>query len=282
MHSWTDVYPEGRWSQSSMDLYLDQIFSIIGSTNKYFVEFGFDGLVYRNSNNWNEGSGSNTGNLYAKGWRGLLLDSKNENPAINLKKHSLYANNIAQILSDYGVPKDLDFLSCDLDSHDLWVMRAILEAGYRPRVMTVEYNVNYPISVALTSMDPTVENHGSLPRGYKFRWQHCAFGASAKALWIVANSFDYVMIGRVSQLDLIFIRKELLEDWMLVPEMEWFFRDMNYTLLHNHLGNRALLRHIVDYEMYLQTSDLIFSHASARRYLKHLDLECFRAFNEEF
>jgi hypothetical protein len=34
--------------------------------------------------------------------------------------------------------------------------RAILQAGYRPQVITTEYNANYPVTDALTLIDPTM------------------------------------------------------------------------------------------------------------------------------
>ncbi len=92
--------------------------------------------------------------MYEEGWRGLLLDGDNENAKIDLKKHYIFASNIVAIFEENMVPHDLDYLSCDMDSHDLWVLRAILEAGYRLRVITTEYNSNYPITDALTLLDP--------------------------------------------------------------------------------------------------------------------------------
>jgi len=54
------------------------------------------------------------------------------------------------------VPKELNFLSCDMDSHDFWVFRAILQAGYRPRVITTEYNSNYYLNDTITLLDPNI------------------------------------------------------------------------------------------------------------------------------
>jgi len=44
MHKWSTA--KGQYSQGSQDLFLEKIFSIIKTTNKYFVEFGFNEKGY--------------------------------------------------------------------------------------------------------------------------------------------------------------------------------------------------------------------------------------------
>merc|ERR1719285_1557511 len=56
-----------NFSQGGQDGIIDWVFENIGTTNKYYVEFGF------NVDHWG-GSGPNTENLHLKGWKGLLLD----------------------------------------------------------------------------------------------------------------------------------------------------------------------------------------------------------------
>lgn len=131
-------------SQGAQDDYLEIIFDKIGETNRFFVEFGFNEPSYTSG-----GSGANTWNLYDAGWRGLLLDGTRKNADINLHAHFLFANNIGEILNHHNVHKELDFLSCDMDSHDLFVMKGILDAGFRPRVITTEYNSNFPLDLAI-------------------------------------------------------------------------------------------------------------------------------------
>jgi hypothetical protein len=163
MHQWHDK--KSPKSQGSQDWYLEKIFDKIGSTNKFFVEFGF------NEPNYTAGaSGANTRNLYDQGWRGLLLDGNNDNPSINLHAHYLFASNIANIFETYKVPKDLDYLSCDMDSHDLFVFEAILQGGYRPRVITTEYNSNYLLGMPIAQLDPEII-YGKLPASYKFSFR---------------------------------------------------------------------------------------------------------------
>ena len=175
-------------SQGSQDLYQHYIFSKIGITNRFFVEFGFNEASYTSG-----GSGANTWNLYDEGWRGLLLDAKRNNKEINLHAHFLYANNIADIFNKYNVPQHFDFLSVDMDSHDLFVFEAILKKGYRPRVIMTEFNSNYPLELEITLIDPTIAKNFKREGGFKFK--QCAWGASASALRLVAERYDYSLIG---------------------------------------------------------------------------------------
>jgi len=107
------------YSQGRQDSVLALIFDSIGVTNCFAVEFGFDSPTYEG------GSGSNTLFLHrAGGFQTLLLDGEFSNASINLHAHFLYANNVAELFHRYGVPQEPDFVSCDMDSHDAFVLRA--------------------------------------------------------------------------------------------------------------------------------------------------------------
>ena len=271
MHAWTNE--RGPYSQGSQDRYLEKIFSVIRPTNRYFVEFGFNVPDYSV-----RGSGANTQKLYNDGWRGLLLDATHENAKINLKKHFLYANNIAAIFAENRVPKDLDYLSCDMHSHDLWVFRAILEAGYRPRVITTEFNSNYPITDSITLLDPTIFQDSTRPLASRFEFAQCAWGAGAGALRLVAEAHGYTMIGRVGYLDLIWLRNDLLmQGRFQLPPFEWFFSDAAIGRLHHGAQSASnILSKIVDYATFLRTGgNVTASNLAAREILKKRSLACF-------
>ena len=184
------------YSQGAQDCQLDQIFYNIGTTNKYFVEYGF------NTNTQCSGSGPNSCKLWkVHKWTGLLLDGVNENPEINLHAHYLYSTNAASILMQYTVPKELDFLSGDMDSHDYFVMDNIL-SHFHPRVVTTEYNANWPKDINLSQIDPQL----SLSN-YTWKFEGCIFGVSASALKYLMKGYGYELIGVVPGLDLIWGRK---------------------------------------------------------------------------
>ena len=276
MHAWTNK--KANFSQGSQDFYFEKIFSVIQTTNKYFVEFGFNEPSYESG-----GSGANTRKLYQEGWHGLLLDSGNENLKINLKKHYLFASNIAAIFAQNAVPKDLDLLSCDMDSHDLWVFRAILQAGYRPRVITTEYNANYPLTDAITLIDPTIVRNESYFANYKFEGYECAWGAGAGAYRRVAEAHGYTLVGRVEYLDLIWIRNDLvINSCFRIPSFEWFFHDaLIGQQFHKAQVSPNVLSKLIDYDTYVRSGEnLTASNQAARDILKKRGLACYNSIKQ--
>ena len=268
MHRLSDTISQK--SQGAQDDYLKLIFEKIGTTNRFFVEFGFNEPSYTSG-----GSGANTWSLHDAGWRGLLLDGNRENTAINLHAHFLFQDNIAQVLNKYEVPLELDYLSCDMDSHDLFVLKAILEAGFKPRVITTEYNANYPLDISITQIDPTLDS--KLSAGFKFEFKECAWGASASALRSVASQFGYVLVGRIEYLDLVWLRADLIDqDWKL-PEFKWFFHDAHRLgqLFHQPQVSDDIYKYIIDYESFKLNGDLDKAKASAKKLIERAKLPCF-------
>jgi hypothetical protein len=255
-------------SQGSQDYYLETIFAHIGETNRYFVEFGFNEPSYTSG-----GSGANTWDLHDKGWRGLLLDAENENPAINLRKHFLYSDNIASIFKSYLVPKEPDYLSCDMDSHDLFVWKAILESGYRPRVMSTEFNSNYPLNLTITEIDPCLKGRNDAMS--EFRFKQCAWGASAGALKLIADKYGYVLVGRVGLLDLFWVRKDLLPNSWVIPDFSWFFDNKLGKLHHEAQASADTFNYLMDFAEYARSGNLQAAMASAKSTIESSNLECF-------
>ena len=92
-----------------------------------------------------------------KGWNvaeSLLLDGGYENPDIRLEKVIFWPDNIVELFQRFKVKKTFDLLSVDTDSYDFFMLEAILEAGYAPRVIIVEYNANFEITEAKSIMQP--------------------------------------------------------------------------------------------------------------------------------
>ena len=260
---------KGPKSQGAQDQYFQHIFAKIGTTNRYFVEFGFNEPSYTSG-----GPGANTWNLYDSGWRGLLLDGTRENAEINLHAHHLFEKNIGSILDKYNVPKELDLLSCDMDSHDIFVLRGILNSGYRPRVFTTEYNSNYPLEYAITLIDPTLL--GVDVSTYDFTFKGCSWGGSASAFRLIAEKFGYSLIGRVAVLDLVWLRNDLIEDDWDVPPFEWFFRDAPLGKLHHFKQtSKEIFDHLVDFSVLEKTGSVQEAKEAAAAKLENSGLACF-------
>jgi hypothetical protein len=271
-------------SQGSQDEYFKTIFNKVGTTNRFFVEFGFNEPSYTSG-----GSGANTWNLYDQGWRGLLLDGDRNNSAINLHAHFLFSNNIGRVLKSYKVPLELDLLSCDMDSHDLFVFNAILEAGFRPRVITTEFNSNYPLEFAITQIDPT--KLGETSEEFQFVFKQCAWGASASALKIVAQKYGYTLVGKVGILDLVWLRDDLLHANWEIPAFDWFFditsnSDLRQTdrqlgkLFHKRQTSSAIFDFLLDYAVYEREGDVFHAREAARQQILSSNLKCFEQLEE--
>ena len=106
------------------------IFQNIGTTNKYLVDLGAGAY---------DGSMSNVRDLMRSGWSGFGVDC---NPMADKWAIKLFItpSNVVPLFFNMGVPLSFDFLNLDIDSCDFWVLKNILEAGYRPRLVCSEFN----------------------------------------------------------------------------------------------------------------------------------------------
>lgn len=182
-------------SQGGQDRRLSAIIASIGVVHQKFVEFGYTGT-----------STSNTLQLRRQGWSGLLLDGKNSDESINLHAKHITSRNIVGLFREHEVPVDVDYVSIDIDSFDLFVLRALLASEYRPRVLTVEYNSNFPWGFDLAFPDPEVED---VPQNLRHWGGNCYMGSSASALARVARRWGYVVADVEPGLDLFLVRAEL-------------------------------------------------------------------------
>jgi hypothetical protein len=135
-------------SQFGQDGILKKIYEVIGTTNKYFIEFGSSGT--------RDGQG-NTPFLRSLGFDGLLMDASDDPHNLKCKKdypvkiHFVTASNINELFKIYNVPEIFDLLSIDIDGQDFYVWKNI-DSFYKPRVVIVESN--YHISHDLDCVMP--------------------------------------------------------------------------------------------------------------------------------
>jgi hypothetical protein len=122
------------YSQNKEDEIIDYIFEKIGTTDKFFVEFGTGA----------DASECNTRFLREqKGWKGVMWDlGATDTPDIGLFKERISKDNIVQLFEKYNVPIEFDFLSIDIDFNDWHIWREIGKV-YKPRVVCIEYNFQY-------------------------------------------------------------------------------------------------------------------------------------------
>ena len=95
-------------SQGAQDAIVADVFAAIGTTNRFYVELGFNAATHE------AGSGANTYALKQAGWDGLLLDGTFANASINLHQELIFSSNVVQLMQKYNVPLHPDFVSIDI------------------------------------------------------------------------------------------------------------------------------------------------------------------------
>lgn len=197
------------YSQHDEDGITEEIFNRIGTTNKFFVEFG-------------AGDGLENGTLYCllKAWSGLWIEGsavsmdaietafKEFIASKRLKVHYSFitAENIEQIFTEMEVPEEFDLLSIDIDNNDYWVWQAIQK--YRPRVVAIEYNASFKQTVACV-----------VPYRPTSIWDHTNyFGASLKALELLGRRKGYCLVGcNYTGVTAFFVREDLIGSHFAEP-----------------------------------------------------------------
>lgn len=93
--------------------------------------------------------------LWRRGWSGLAVEADRPTfgrlafayaqfPKVRLANALVTPATIAPLLRAFDVPPAFDFLNLDIDSYDLPVIEAALDAGYRPRLISMEINEKIP------------------------------------------------------------------------------------------------------------------------------------------
>lgn len=172
-------------SKDGSDGIINMIFNTIGTTNKFFVEFGIDGLD------------ATPFLFYEHRWYGIWMDSDYDDPKV--KKETITAENINEIFAKHQVPKEFDLLCIDIDSNDYWVWKAL---DYSPRVVVIEYNAHIP-------------PNESKVVSYDVNFVHKKddyFGASLLAMYNLGKEKGYTLIGCDSVgANAFFVKSELAE-----------------------------------------------------------------------
>ena len=173
----SDVGATPYFSQDTEDATLLRILACVGHGNREFFEFGAQDAMEVNTRLLRE----------EFGWHGHYLDGGPSNPAINLHHAFFNSTNIVSLMQKYGVSQQLDLLSVDSDFDDLYLLREILLAGFRPRVLIVEFRSIFMAHQSFSVLAPRTLNDP--------RWGNdCYAGASALALTRLAGAFGYALV----------------------------------------------------------------------------------------
>lgn len=150
-------------SQDGEDGIIEKIFSLIQTNNKFCVEFGaWDGKYF--SNTWNLMTHYEWDGVLIEGnslkFRELVNNFSGNNNVTCLNRFVEFdgPNSLNAILNEMAAPKDLDFISIDVDGIDYFIWESLTE--YRPRVLVIEFNPSIPNDVAFVQAKSTAINQG--------------------------------------------------------------------------------------------------------------------------
>lgn len=197
------------FSQHDEDGIIAEIFRRVGTTNRFFVEFGCgDGLE------------NCTTHLLLDRWRGVWLDGSAANLEVIRERFAhlladgtlaarytfITAENIEALFAELRVPEELDFLSIDIDYNDYWIWRAIQR--WSPRVVAIEYNASLGDTAACVA-----------PYGATRIWDGTNFyGASLRALEALGAAKGYRLVGcNFTGVTSFFVRDDLVGDRFAAP-----------------------------------------------------------------
>lgn len=162
-NNWIEDHDQQIHSQRGEDGRIQKILEIIGTTDKFCVEFGaWDGL--HNSNVLNLIKSHNYKAVLIEGSKAkfdeLCTNMKNENI---IPMHALVGFNsedgLDALLEGKGAPIDFDLLSIDIDGNDYHAWKAVKK--YQPKVVIIEFNPTIPNEVSFIQ-DPVPHlNHGA-------------------------------------------------------------------------------------------------------------------------
>ncbi len=178
------------FSQFEEDGKLLFVFSVLGMSNKTFVEIGSD-----------DGVNSNSANLYFNfGWHGLFIDSNPKSIKRGVKFFSKYPHpwyykpkfvcakvtreNVNELIEDAGYKGEIGLLSIDIDGNDYWVWDAITTID--PQVVIIETHNEFGMNNIVVPYDPN----------YFYPGKHPVYhGASPVAMNRLARKKGYRLVG---------------------------------------------------------------------------------------
>lgn len=156
---------------------------------KVFVEFGVQDYTESNTKFL----------LMNSNWSGLVMDGSPEYIS-QIKKDPIYwqynlkavqafidKNNINQLLTENGVSGEIGLLSIDIDGNDYWVWEAIDVVN--PAIVVIEYNARFGKDKSITI---PYDSHFERSKAH---YSNIYFGASLKALYLLAQRKGYTLVG---------------------------------------------------------------------------------------
>ncbi|WP_245901634.1 hypothetical protein [Chitinophaga ginsengisoli] len=177
------------FSQTGDDGIIQYLINKVYIPETTFIEFGVENYVESNTrfllkyNNWSglviDGSG--------KSIRYIMSDDIYYQHDLKAVQAFITAENINDLIERQGLKGEIGLLSVDIDGNDYWVWKAINIVD--PVIVVVEYNSVFGIDRAVT-----VPYKPDFVRA-QAHYSHLYFGASLKALCVLAEEKGYAFVG---------------------------------------------------------------------------------------
>lgn len=234
-----ELYGYKVYSQNDEDGILAEIFRRIGTTNKFFVEFGvMDGLE------------CNSHYLLLQGWNGVFIEGSKEyykkiqkafEEPIQQKRlvvinEFITAENINALIGKASARDivEIDLLSIDIDGNDYHVFKAINIIN--PRVVVIEFNATFP--PPMQWIMPYNPNHiwdGSENQG-----------SSLQSLALLAQEKGYKLVGtNINGVNAFFVRKDLCENKFCEDDTALNLYNSFYRMYH-YYNEKACKKHLAN------------------------------------
>lgn len=224
------------YSQNDEDGIINEIFRRIKTTNKFFVEIG-SGSNYEN----------NTLNLLCEGWQGAWIDantdyikkyektlaSKIPKNCLQLLNIKLKSKNSNLLKNKLNIPDEIDFLSLDIDSHEIVILENL---NFSPRVICVEYNAKFRENFKFKFAEDERSEHGS-----------DFWGNSLSSLNDCLVKKGYCLIGcNITGVNAFFVKKELaINNFYLSNDLRDFYMPTRFYLSYLFESSNASLETIL-------------------------------------
>ena len=183
-------------SQIDEDGVIEYLFTQIGTKPlKMFVEIGVSPNV--SSDNRRGKLEGNMVYLRNKGWVGWMIDGATQDEQFGISKATITPENVNVTLAEFGVPKDFDLFSIDIDSIEYYVIKEMLKE-FSPRVVVSEYNCIY-------------EDKRAVARSSDYKWKGDLFGVSGLLLKELMMQNNYTMV-HTNRVNAFFVKNSELSD----------------------------------------------------------------------
>jgi hypothetical protein len=119
---------------------------------------------------------------------------------MHLYRENITPDNIVPTLKKFNIPENISYvdINFDISSTEFWLFRALVSGGYRPRIVSIPYNSNYPIS-------STIVNAGG---SYRTVRGDRIFGAALGAVGAAAEELGYAVVDVIRHHTVLLLRKE--------------------------------------------------------------------------